>query len=458
MASYPPTQTNDPDGDRKHVRSGLEEYERSLEGRPPWLLTTTEAKLLGIAGVGFFLDGACFFCDDQITHSNILLSVRPVHNQCRQSNNEILVPIDNVSIQPVCTMLQYRLYGGANLPANLQGFVKAGANIGSVIGQFLFGYLADALGRRRVYGKELLLIIIATILCLTTPTGSISPNSSLIYLGIFRILLGVGVGGDYPMSATVSSDRSSIRRRGTMLAYIFANQGWGSFVGSIATMIVLLCYKSVMQEGKTSRVDGAWRIVVGLSLIPAFGTLYQRLTLPEAKRFEAAQELDEEDDELKREKKAQMNEDAARSRAEKGDDATSGSGSSSPTSSSSPKSSAKKGAIPPEQVIEGEQGIGARELARRKKSHFREFLTYFSEWRHAKVLIGTCSCWFFLDVAFYGINLNQNVVLQQIGFDGSEGTPWEKLFKIATGNLIITALGFVPGKNFLISKNGPVTY
>jgi MFS transporter, PHS family, inorganic phosphate transporter len=48
--------------------------------------------------------------------------------------------------------------------------------------------------------------------------------------------------------------------------------------------------------------------------------------------------------------------------------------------------------------------------------------------------------------SFYGINLNQNVVLAQIGFDGKTGTPWERLFKIATGNLIITALGFVPGK------------
>lgn len=47
--------------------------------------------------------------------------------------------------------------------------------------------------------------------------------------------------------------------------------------------------------------------------------------------------------------------------------------------------------------------------------------------------------------SFYGINLNQNVVLQQIGFDGSSGTPWERLFKIGIGNLIITALGFVPG-------------
>lgn len=61
-------------------------------------------------------------------------------------------------------MLQFRLYNGNQIPSNIQGFMKAGANIGSVIGQFLFGYLADALGRRSVYGKELMLIIIATIL------------------------------------------------------------------------------------------------------------------------------------------------------------------------------------------------------------------------------------------------------------------------------------------------------
>ena len=37
------------------------------------------------------------------------------------------------------------------------------------------------------------------------------------------------------------------------------------------------------------------------------------------------------------------------------------------------------------------------------------------------------------------------MVLQQIGFDGKSGSPWERLFKIGIGNLIITALGFVPG-------------
>lgn len=198
-------------------------------------------------------------------------------------------------LQPVATMLQYRLYGGGHLPTNLEGLLKASANIGSVVGQFAFGtsslifpsyfflnlvrlcrrrpgsqgslYVSISPDRfihvlilfgtwTRLDGKELMLIILATILTMTTPTGSLSPSGSLIYLSMFRILLGVGVGGDYPMSATVTSDRSNLRKRGTMLAYIFSNQGWGSFFGSLATIVVLACYKSVMEAGKTSKVDG----------------------------------------------------------------------------------------------------------------------------------------------------------------------------------------------------------
>ncbi|KAG2047945.1 MFS general substrate transporter [Suillus hirtellus] len=353
-------------------RAALEEYEQSGEDRPSFILTYAEVKLLGIAGVGFFLDAYDLFI-----------------------------------INPVSTMLQYRLYPGGNMPANLQGLLKASANIGSVIGQFLFGYCADAFGRKAIYGKELMLIIIATILCISTPTGSLSPNGCLIYLTIFRILLGVGVGGDYPMSASVTSDRATIRKRGTMLAYIFANQGWGSFVGSLVTIIVLACYKHVMNdEGETSKVDGVWRIVIGLSLIPALGTLYQRLTLPESTRYKKSQEADVvEQDDLEKE-----------------------------------KMEVKADVHATESDLNVDRGASVP-----KKSHVLEVIKYFSEWRHLKILIGTCSCWFLLDVAFYGINLNTNVVLSEIGYAGETGTPWEKLFKVATGNIIITALGFVPG-------------
>ena len=94
-------------------------------------------------------------------------------------------------------------------------------------------------------------------LCSPSTTGGISPSGALIWLGVWRIILGIGIGGDYPMSASVATDRANLRRRGTLLAYIFANQGWGSFVGALAFIIILLCYKHTMDvDGKTSKVDG----------------------------------------------------------------------------------------------------------------------------------------------------------------------------------------------------------
>ncbi|THH17380.1 hypothetical protein EW146_g3417 [Bondarzewia mesenterica] len=405
-SSYPPS---------TRFKSTLEDYERSGDNRPPFILTYAEVKLLGIAGVGFFLDAYDLF-----------------------------------NINPVATMLQFRLYRGESLPAGLEGFVKAAANIGGVIGQFAFGegddwvmshhldeqiadlatgYMADRFGRKALYGKELMLVIFATILCICDPTGSLSPNSALIYLGVFRIILGIGVGGDYPMSASVISDRANLRKRGTMLAYIFANQGWGSLAGSLVTISVLACYKHVMNdEGKTSKVDGVWRIVVGLSLIPAFGTLYQRLTLPESTRYLKSTEAknDEEGPIAELKKKA----DASTDVPEKPENA--------------PDLRATN-ETPSSTVTTEQQTTG-------HKAHFREFIRYFSEWRHAKILIGTCACWFLLDIAFYGINLNQNVVLEQIGFAGKAGTPWERLFKISIGNIIITVLGFVPGASPHLSQ------
>jgi hypothetical protein len=93
-----------------------------------------------------------------------------------------------------------------------------------------------------------------------SPTGSLSPNSSLIDLGDVRIVLGTGVGGDYPTSASVVSDRVNIRKRGTMLAYLVA---LCTFVRYISELLAPV-----------------WHIIAGLSLIPNVGMFYQRLTVP----------------------------------------------------------------------------------------------------------------------------------------------------------------------------------
>ena len=39
--------------------------------------------------------------------------------------------------------------------------------------------------------------------------------------------MGFGIGGDYPLSAVISSEFASSHVRGRMMTAVFANQGWG---------------------------------------------------------------------------------------------------------------------------------------------------------------------------------------------------------------------------------------
>ena len=56
--------------------------------------------------------------------------------------------------------------------------------------------------------------------------------------------------------------------------------------------------------------------------------------------------------------------------------------------------------------------------------------------------ICTSGTWFLLDVAFYGINLNQGIIIEAIGFAGKlNDDVWKSLFNTSVGNIIITLLG-----------------
>lgn len=44
------------------------------------------------------------------------------------------------------------------------------------------------------------------------------------------------------------------------------------------------------------------------------------------------------------------------------------------------------------------------------KAGFRDFVSHYSQWKFGKVLLGTAGSWFFLDVAFYGLGLNNSII------------------------------------------------
>lgn len=85
------------------------------------------------------------------------------------------------------------------VPVYIDTLVKASGQVGTLIGQVFFGMLADQYGRKRMYGIELMIIVVCT--CASALSAStVSGLSVFAVLGMWRIFLGVGIGGDYPLS------------------------------------------------------------------------------------------------------------------------------------------------------------------------------------------------------------------------------------------------------------------
>jgi MFS transporter, PHS family, inorganic phosphate transporter len=91
-----------------------------------------------------------------------------------------------------------------NIPSSSDTALKVATSSGTVIGQLAFGMLADVVGRKKMYGLELIIIIFAT---LAQSVTSDSVSMSVVGLLIFwRVIMGLGIRGDYPLSAIITSE------------------------------------------------------------------------------------------------------------------------------------------------------------------------------------------------------------------------------------------------------------
>lgn len=104
------------------------------------------------------------------------------------------------------------VYFGGKIPDADDTAIKVATSAGTVAGQVGFGILADVVGRKRMYGLELMIIIFST---LAQSLSSSSPAISIVGLIVFwRVLMGIGIGGDYPLSAIITSEFATTRWRG----------------------------------------------------------------------------------------------------------------------------------------------------------------------------------------------------------------------------------------------------
>lgn len=202
------------------------------------------------------------------------------------------------------------------------------------------------------------------------------------------------------------------------MAAVFSMQGLGQCAAAIVALITTTGFKDKYTRARSAQfcvndcqiaADQSWRIIIAVGGIPAFVALYYRITIPETPRytFDVAKDIEKGGADIK----AYM---------------------------------AGKAEGHPDKVLQWKQLALQSPSLCQPAASWSDFYQYFSKWSNAKVLIGTSMSWLLLDLAFYGISLNNSIVLSAIGY--SQGpTLYKTLYNTAVGNLILICAGSIPG-------------
>ncbi|KAN0084681.1 Major facilitator superfamily domain containing protein [Elaphomyces granulatus] len=192
-------------------------------------------------------------------------------------------------------------YWDGTMPSTLEWTLNIAVLAGTVLGQLGFGILADVYGRQRMYGLELLIIIVSVV-GLTMASNGASDSMHLVgWLVTWRFLLGIGIGGDYPLSAVITSEFAPTKHRSRMLASVFFMQPCGYLVATVVSIIAMAGYRdditlsvqpltpdslTCSQIDHCQRaLDQVWRWLVGLGAVPALVAIVLRFTIPESPRY-----------------------------------------------------------------------------------------------------------------------------------------------------------------------------
>ena len=139
------------------------------------------------------------------------------------------------------------------------------SGIGAALGAFFWGWLADKIGRRKVF--------LATIINFSVATGALAftPDNGWIYLTIFRFIVGFGVGGLYAVDLPLVQEFVPARLRG--------------FIGGLVTCFIPVGILLGSVLGAFLAPTVGWRGLFALGVLPAFATLLVRLWVPESPRW-----------------------------------------------------------------------------------------------------------------------------------------------------------------------------
>ncbi len=140
--------------------------------------------------------------------------------------------------------------------------VNVSSFVGMAIGRPPCCWFADRFGRKVVFGMDLILFVVFAIL------SGLSVNFYMLFVS--RLLLGVGIGGDYPISSTMLSEFAPVRNRGSLL------------IGMVGLYWVGSLMASAMNYAFAPPFTDFWRYTFVIGGLMAIPIILLRLRIPES--------------------------------------------------------------------------------------------------------------------------------------------------------------------------------
>jgi PHS family inorganic phosphate transporter-like MFS transporter len=328
---------------------------------------------------------------------------------------------------------------------------------GTLIGQLIFGVLGDRYGRRRLYGWELLILTVATFFMTIASKGALQNTSRVAWIAAWRFFMGIGIGGDYPLSAVITAEFAPRRHRGKMLATLFYMQACGAFVANIVTIIAVTSLQNSIPTDNVNCdancidvLDRIWRWIVGLGAVPPALATLVRWFIPESPRY--TMEVEKDPDRAKRDVASYFPE-AARPGQDRATEITVGSTSSAGggwTSQTEPTMvfgdpvelqdiALAEPALP---LPEPKVPIMRKETWREYWTGLWQFMIVDGNWTD---LAGTSLAWMALDFAFYCLSVNNPNILNKLWNTQDPLPVYPALVQNAYRALIAVSIGSLIG-------------
>ncbi len=135
--------------------------------------------------------------------------------------------------------------------------------VGMAIGAAVAGTLADRYGRRTVFMWTLFLYSIAT--------GIAGFATSALFLIVMRFIVGLGLGGELPVTTTLVAEFLPAGQRGRGVVWLESFWALGSLVAAVIAYFLIPVF--------------TWRIGFFIGALPALYILYLRRGIPESPRY-----------------------------------------------------------------------------------------------------------------------------------------------------------------------------